>query len=80
MFRDGGWDRFDPAQHTLAEGQMLEEIRLDSPRNKPRYLYLVRNNSERSPADYVEAVAYTHPTQPTTYSEQCTSSADVIQL
>ncbi|MBQ25523.1 hypothetical protein [Alcanivorax sp.] len=54
MFRDGGWDRFDPAQHTLAEGQMLEEIRLDSPRNKPRYLYLVRNNSERSRADYVQ--------------------------
>ncbi|MCG8393072.1 MAG: hypothetical protein MI745_08310 [Pseudomonadales bacterium] len=55
MFRDGGWERFDPQTHTLKEGSMLEEIRLDSPRNKPRYIYLVRNNSERSRADYVKA-------------------------
>ncbi|WP_421710476.1 hypothetical protein [Alcanivorax sp.] len=54
MFRDGGWDRFDPRQHSLKEGRMLEEIRLDSPRNQPRYIYLVRNNSERSRADYVQ--------------------------
>tara|TARA_Y100001934_G_scaffold279048_1_gene381810 strand:+ start:1393 stop:3300 length:1908 start_codon:yes stop_codon:yes gene_type:complete len=54
MFRDGGWERFDAQQHTLKEGTMLEEIRLDSPRNKPRYIYLVRNNSERSRADYVQ--------------------------
>ena len=54
MFRDGGWDRFDPQQHELKAGSMLEEIRLDSPRNQPRYIYLVRNNSERSRADYVQ--------------------------
>lgn len=54
MFRDGGWDRFDPRQHSLKEGRLLEEIRLDSPRNQPRYIYLVRNNSERSRADYVQ--------------------------
>lgn len=55
MFRDGGWQRFDAQQHTLKEGTMLEEIRLDSPRNKPRYIYLVRNNNQRSRADYVTA-------------------------
>lgn len=54
MFRDGGRERFDARQHTLKEGSMLEEIRLDSPRNQPRYIYLVRNNSERSRADYVQ--------------------------
>ena len=54
MFRDGGWERYNPEQHPLEQGTLLEEIRLDSPRNQPRYIYLVRNNPERSRADYVQ--------------------------
>ncbi|EKF75616.1 hypothetical protein A11A3_02067 [Alcanivorax hongdengensis A-11-3] len=55
MFRDGGQERYDPSRHTLKQGLIVEEIRLDSPRNQPRYIYLVRNNPARSRADYVQA-------------------------
>ncbi|MZR63972.1 hypothetical protein [Alcanivorax sp. DP30] len=55
MFRDGGNSRYSPTEHALEAGEILEEIRLDSPRNQPRYIYLVRNNPERSTADYVSA-------------------------
>lgn len=55
MFRDGGNERYSAAKHLLQDGQILEEIRLDSPRNAARYIYLVRNNPERSSADYVSA-------------------------
>ena len=34
MFRDG-WERYNPEQHPLEQGTLLEEIRLDSPRNQP---------------------------------------------
>lgn len=55
MFRDGGNERYDGTKHDLASGQILEEIQLGSPRNQPRYIYLVRSNPERSTADYVSA-------------------------
>lgn len=55
MFRDGGRESYDPAEHGDIEGRILREIRLDSPRNRPRYAYLVRGNPERSDADYVGA-------------------------
>lgn len=55
MFRDGGNERYSAEKHLLKAGLILEEIRLDSPRNAPRYIYLVRNNPERSTADYVSA-------------------------
>lgn len=55
MFRDGGRETYDPAQHGQVEGQVLQEIRLDSPRNDPRYVYLVLDNPMRSEADYVTA-------------------------
>jgi hypothetical protein len=55
MFRDGGQVTYDPDRHGNIEGKILGEIRLDSPRNNPRYVYLVRNNPERSDADYVGA-------------------------
>src|SRR5690606_4869116 len=41
MFRDGGHKTYLPDQHGKIEGQVLQEIRLDSPRNDPRYIYLV---------------------------------------
>lgn len=52
MFRDGG-EQYIADQHEDIEGTILREIRLDSPRNKPRYAYLVLDNGERSDADYV---------------------------
>ena len=55
MFRDGGNARYSATEHELKSGEILKEIRLDSPRNQPRYIYLVRNNPERSRADYVSA-------------------------
>lgn len=55
MFRDGGNTRYSATEHKLTSGEILEEIRLDSPRNDPRYIYLVRNNPERSSADYINA-------------------------
>src|SRR5690606_7930026 len=55
MLRDGGRETYDPAQHGQVEGQVLQEIRLDSPRNDPRYVYLVLDNPMRSEADYVAA-------------------------
>ncbi|MDX1803239.1 MAG: hypothetical protein R3292_04105 [Alcanivorax sp.] len=54
MFRDGGQERYTAGKQTLKQGKILEEIRLDSPRNAPRYIYLVRNNPQRSRADYVK--------------------------
>lgn len=53
MFRDGGQAIYDPAVHGPVTGRVLQEIRLDSPRNRPRYVYLVLDNDERSEADYV---------------------------
>jgi len=55
MFRDGGQLTFDPREHGQIEGQVLQEIRLDSPRNNPRFVYLVLDNPLRSDADYVTA-------------------------
>lgn len=54
MFRDGGRQRYQAGEHALEKGQILEEIRLESPRNAPRFLYLVRNNPARSRANYVK--------------------------
>lgn len=55
MFRDGGQETYDPARHGRTDGRVLHEIRLDSPRNNPRYVYLMLDNSLRSDADYVHA-------------------------
>lgn len=55
MFRDGGQQTYEPSEHGLVEGRILHEIRLDSPRNNPRYVYLVLDNTERSEANYVHA-------------------------
>ena len=55
MFRDGGRETYDPARHGRVDGRVLHEIRLDSPRNDPRYVYLMLDNSLRSEADYVQA-------------------------
>ena len=55
MFRDGGQTTYDPRTHGNIEGQILKEIRLDSPRNDPRFVYLVLDNPLRSEADYVTA-------------------------
>ena len=52
MFRDAG-ARYVPGRQTKPEGTILREIRLDSPRNKPRYAYLMLDNPLRSEADYV---------------------------
>ncbi|MDF1781808.1 MAG: hypothetical protein P1U67_10965 [Alcanivoracaceae bacterium] len=53
MFRDGGQKNYDPALHGTIDGQVLREVRLDSPRNNPRFVYLVLDNPKRSSADYV---------------------------
>lgn len=55
MYRDGGHLRYDSQQHGALEGRILHEIRLDAPRNQPRYIYLVLDNPQRSEADYVSA-------------------------
>lgn len=55
MFRDGGQERYDPTRHGQVDGKVLHEIRLDSPRNNPRYVYLMLDNPLRSEADYVQA-------------------------
>lgn len=55
MFRDGGEQRYNPARNGKIQGTILREIRLDSPRGDPRYVYLVKGNSSRSDADYVHA-------------------------
>src|SRR5690606_459570 len=55
MFRDGGHKTYNPDVHGAVEGKVLQEIRLDSPRNDPRYIYLVLDNPQRSEADYVNA-------------------------
>lgn len=54
MYRDGGHSRYHPDTHGTIEGSILREIRLDSPRNATRWVYLVENNPERSDASYVE--------------------------
>lgn len=54
MYRDAGRSTYDPGTHGAVEGSILREIRLDAPRNNARYLYLVRDNPERSSADYVQ--------------------------
>lgn len=54
MFRDGGREPFDPEHHGEVEGERVGEIVLESPRNDPRFLYLVRDNPERSPVRYVD--------------------------
>ncbi len=51
MFRDAGI-KYQP-EHGDVEGRILREIRLDSPRNDPRYAYLMLDNPARSEADYV---------------------------
>lgn len=53
MFRDGGHLTYSQSAHGKIDGQVLREIRLDSPRNDPRYVYLVLDNPLRSDADYV---------------------------
>jgi hypothetical protein len=55
MFRDGGQETYDPARHGRPKGRVLHEIRLDSPRNNPRYVYLMLDNPDRSEANYVQA-------------------------
>ena len=55
MFRDGGQNRYNAATHGAIPGKVLKEIRLDSPRNNPRFVYLVLDNPRRSDADYVQA-------------------------
>lgn len=55
MYRDGGHAIYEPDTHGHIEGRVVQEIRLDSPRNKPRYVYLVLDNPLRSEADYVTA-------------------------
>lgn len=55
MFRDGGQETYQPSLHGRPDGRVLQEIRLDSPRNNPRYVYLVLDNPLRSEARYVHA-------------------------
>ena len=54
MFRDGGRQAWAPEEHGTIEGDILHEIELQSPHNAPRYLYLVRDNPERSDVRYVD--------------------------
>lgn len=54
MYRDGGHQRYQAAIHGDIEGSIVKEIRLDSPRNATRWVYLVENNPQRSDATYVE--------------------------
>lgn len=54
MYRDAGRVTYDPQAHGPVEGEVVREIRLDAPRNGSRYLYLVRDNPERSETRYVE--------------------------
>lgn len=53
MYRDGSRTRYRPQQHGKIDGHILKEIKLSSPRNPPRWLYLVLDNPLRSDADYV---------------------------
>lgn len=53
MFRDGGPVTYSPDKHGKIDGRILQEIRLDAPRNNPRFVYLVLDNPQRSAADYV---------------------------
>ena len=53
MFRDGGQETYNPDVHGKIDGKVLREIRLDSSRNNPRFVYLVLDNPQRSDADYV---------------------------
>lgn len=53
MYRDGAPQRYDATQQGQIKGQILKEIRLDAPPGKPRWVYLVKDNPERSDADYV---------------------------
>lgn len=54
MYRDGGREQYDPDRHGPHAGTMLHEIRLTSPRNADRFVYLVSDNPHRSAARYVE--------------------------
>lgn len=54
MYRDGGREQYDPARHGSHSGLLLREIRLTSPRNADRFVYLVRDNPDRSTAHYVD--------------------------
>ena len=54
MFRDAGTQRFDAQRHELSEGRLVKEITLDDQSDKPRYVYLVMDNSLRSEVSYVD--------------------------
>ncbi|WP_159559072.1 hypothetical protein [Alcanivorax sp. S71-1-4] len=54
MYRDGGRTRYAPDQHGPHAGTLLREIRLTSPRNDDRFVYLVADNPARSEARYVD--------------------------
>ena len=54
MYRDGGREQYDPARHGSHAGRLLGEIRLTSPRNADRFVYLVSGNPDRSAARYVD--------------------------
>jgi hypothetical protein len=53
MYRDAGTSRYNPAVNGSVAGHIIKEIELDSPRDPPRWVYLVEDNPERSDAHYV---------------------------
>ncbi|PKM22388.1 MAG: hypothetical protein CVV10_04565 [Gammaproteobacteria bacterium HGW-Gammaproteobacteria-14] len=79
MFRDGGQLRYDSQQHGEIEGRVLHEIRLDSPRNNPRYVYLMLDNPERSEANYVQ-VDFAKGRIDTTVMEMVYDTKNVINI
>lgn len=54
MFRDAGTVPYEATPKACMAGRILKEIRLDSPRNGMRYVYIVEGNNERSNADYAD--------------------------
>ncbi|MFN3714081.1 MAG: hypothetical protein ACK4SX_10505 [Alcanivoracaceae bacterium] len=79
MFRDGGQHTYDPSRHGRVEGRVLHEIRLDSPRNNPRYVYLMLDNPERSEASYVQ-VDFAKGRIDTTVMEMVYDTKNVINI
>lgn len=53
MFRDGGTEHYKPLHHGMVEGEILREIVLTPTKKNKRYVYLVRNNPQRSDARYI---------------------------
>lgn len=52
MYRDAGQHRYNPTTDGQVAGHILKEIKLTFPGSQPRWVYLVKDNPQRSDADY----------------------------